>query len=85
MNRKSTTLSYNLRNDDGDDIININISWENGDLNSLQANLNTWLRSMNVPLKVVASTIGVELADPKFPSSGAGVNYESGGAGKDPL
>ena len=62
MDRKSTTLSYNLRNDDGDDIININISWENGDLNALQANLNTWLRSMGVPLKVVANKM--ELEDP---------------------
>lgn len=62
MNRKNTSLSYNLRNDDGDDIININISWENGDLNTLQANLNTWLRSMGVPLKVVANKM--ELEDP---------------------
>lgn len=62
MNRKNTSLSYNLRNDEGDDIININISWENGDLNALQTNLNTWLRSINVPLKVVANKL--ELTDP---------------------
>ena len=52
-----TDLSYSERNSDsGDDIINVNINWENGNLESLQTNLNTWLRSIGVPLKVIAET-----------------------------
>jgi hypothetical protein len=47
-------LQFYERDDNGNDIININISWENGDMNSLQTNLNTWLRSMDAPLRVVA-------------------------------
>ena len=61
--RTRTDLTYTKRNEDGDDIINVNISWENGDLNALQDNLNTWLRSIKVPLKVVANKI--EVTDPK--------------------
>lgn len=54
-NRTRTELIFNERNDDtNDDIINVNISWENGNLESLQTNLNKWLRFINVPLKVVA-------------------------------
>ena len=53
-NRNNTSLQYVERNEENDDIININISWENGDINALQTNLNTWLRSMNSPLKVIA-------------------------------
>ena len=68
--RSRTDLTYTKRNQDGDDIININISWENGDLNSLQYNLNTWLRSMNVPLKVVADTAGA--GNSKSNNQGAG-------------
>lgn len=53
----NTNLSYTCRDrESGDDIINVNISWENGNLESLQTNLNTWLRSINVPLKVVANS-----------------------------
>lgn len=54
MARTRTDLTFTNRNEDGDDIINVSISWENGDLNALQDNLNTWLRSINAPLKVIA-------------------------------
>jgi len=58
-----TELSFYRRDkNSGDDIISININWENGDLNTLQANINTWLRSIKVPLKVVADKI--EVLDP---------------------
>ena len=53
-NRNSTNLQYVERNEDHDDIININISWENGDIHTLQTNLNKWLASVGAPLKAVA-------------------------------
>jgi hypothetical protein len=53
-NRSNTNLQFYERDEDGNDIINICISWENGDMNALQYKLNTWLRSINAPLKVVA-------------------------------
>ena len=69
----NTNLQFYERDEDGNDIININISWENGDNHALQANLNTWLRSIGAPLKVVAelskhvecqAEVGRELQDP---------------------
>lgn len=51
--RSNTNLQFYERDDDGNDIININISWENGDNHALQDNLNTWLRSIGAPLKVI--------------------------------
>lgn len=62
--RTRTDLTFTKRNEDGDDIINVNISWENGDWHALQNNLNTWLRSINVPLKVVANKL--EVTDPTY-------------------
>jgi tRNA threonylcarbamoyladenosine modification (KEOPS) complex Pcc1 subunit len=50
----TTNLQFYERDDNNNDVININISWENGDVNALQTNLNTWLRSINAPLRVVA-------------------------------
>jgi len=55
--RNTTNLQFYERDDDNNDIININISWENGDVNALQTNLNTWLRSIDAPLKVVADPL----------------------------
>lgn len=52
--RTRTSLSYSKRDEDGNDLINVDVSWENGDLYTLQENLNTWLRATNVALKVVA-------------------------------
>lgn len=59
--RTRTALDYSERYEDsGDDKVNININWENGDLHDLQMNLNRWLTTIGVPLKVVA----VEPKDP---------------------
>jgi tRNA threonylcarbamoyladenosine modification (KEOPS) complex Pcc1 subunit len=72
---RNTNLQFYERDEDGNDIININISWENGDNYALQTNLNTWLRSIGAPLKVIAelpkhvecqAEVGRELQDPAF-------------------
>lgn len=48
-----TELSYYVRdNNSGDDIINININWEQGDASVLKENLNRWLKAINAPLSV---------------------------------
>lgn len=74
--RTRTSLSYSKRDEDGNDLINVDVSWENGDLYALQENLNTWLRACNVSLKVVAD----------YPKPGAGAVYgDQSGAGQEPF
>lgn len=74
-NQTNTNLHFYERDGNGNDVININISWENGDNHALQTNLNTWLRSIGAPLKVVTdlpkhvecrAEVGRELQDPAF-------------------
>lgn len=71
--RSNIHLQFYERDENGNDTINVVISWENGDNHALQKNLNTWLRSIGAPLKVVAglpmhvecqAEVGRELQDP---------------------
>ena len=34
------------------DVLNLNMSWELGDIESVKRNLNTWLSAISIPLQV---------------------------------
>jgi predicted transcriptional regulator YheO len=47
-------VSYALRdNETHDDILCVNMNWENRSLEEVKNNLNTWLRAANLDLEVV--------------------------------
>jgi hypothetical protein len=47
-------VQYNARDSQtNDDIVSLNMSWENRDIEGIMTNLNTWLIAIGVPLKVV--------------------------------
>lgn len=47
-------VSYNLRDDNtNDDIISVNMNWENRSIDEVKNNLNTWLRAAGLDLEVV--------------------------------
>jgi tRNA threonylcarbamoyladenosine modification (KEOPS) complex Pcc1 subunit len=51
---ESWNVSYSARDaQSGDDIMSLNMGWENREVASVQANLNTWLRAIGLPLEVV--------------------------------
>ena len=48
------SVSYTLRdNNTHDDIISVNMNWENRSLEEVKNNINTWLRAANLDLEVV--------------------------------
>ena len=48
------SVSYTLRDDNtNDDIISVNMNWENRSLDEVKNNINTWLRAANLDLEVV--------------------------------
>ena len=52
--RDSYNVSYTLRDDDtNDDIIVVNMNWENRTVEEVKNNLNTWLRASGLELEVV--------------------------------
>ncbi len=47
-------ISFTRRDkNSSEDIINLSMSWENGDVEHVMENLNTWLTAIKMPLKVV--------------------------------
>ena len=47
-------VQYNARDSQtNDDIVSLNMSWENRDIEGIMTNLNTWLIAIGVPIKVV--------------------------------
>ena len=47
-------ISFTRRDkNSSEDIINLSMSWENGDVEHVMENLNTWLTAIKTPLKVV--------------------------------
>ena len=47
-------VQYNARDSQtNDDIVSLNMSWENRDIEGIMTNLNTLLIAIGVPLKVV--------------------------------
>lgn len=47
-------VGYTLRDDNtNDDIICVNMNWENRSIEEVKNNLNTWLRAANLDLEVV--------------------------------
>ena len=54
-------VSYNLRDDNtNDDIISVNMNWENRSLEEVKNNLNTWLRAAGLELEVVDKKAGAK-------------------------
>jgi len=50
------SISFTRREkNSGEDMINLSMSWENGDVEHAMENLNTWLTAIKAPLKVVES------------------------------
>jgi len=48
------SISFTRREkNSGEDMINLSMSWENGDVEHAMENLNTWLTAIKAPLKVV--------------------------------
>jgi hypothetical protein len=48
------SVSYTLRDDNtNDDIISVNMNWENRSIDEVKNNINTWLRAANLDLEVV--------------------------------
>lgn len=46
-------ISFTRRDkNSSEDIINLSMSWENGDVEHVMDNLNTWLTAIKAPLKV---------------------------------
>ncbi len=51
---ESYRVSYTARDrKTNDDIMNLEMNWENRDLEDVKKNLNTWLTAIGVPLDVV--------------------------------
>jgi len=51
---ESWNVSYSARDaQTNDDVMSLNMGWENRDVVSVQANLNTWLKAIGLPLEVV--------------------------------
>lgn len=49
-------VSFNRRDKNtSEEIVNLSMSWENGDVEHVMENLNTWLAAIKIPLKVVES------------------------------
>lgn len=54
-------VSYNLRDDNtNDDIISVNMNWENRSIEEVKNNLNTWLRAAGLELEVVDKKVGTK-------------------------
>jgi len=52
--KDSYNVCYTLRDDDtNDDIIVVNMNWENRSVEEVKNNLNTWLRASGLKLEVV--------------------------------
>jgi hypothetical protein len=52
--KDSYNVSYTLRDDNtNDDIISVNMNWENRSIDEVKNNINTWLRAANLDLEVV--------------------------------
>jgi hypothetical protein len=48
------SVSYTLRdNETHDDIVSVNMNWENRSPEEVKNNINTWLRASNLDLEVV--------------------------------
>ena len=53
---ESWNVSYSSREaTTGEDVISLQMNWENRDVETTMKNLNTWLTAIGVPLKVVES------------------------------
>jgi tRNA threonylcarbamoyladenosine modification (KEOPS) complex Pcc1 subunit len=51
---ESWNVSYYARDaQTNEDIMSLNMGWENRDVVGVQANLNTWLKAIGLPLEVV--------------------------------
>ena len=51
---ESWNISFTRRDkNSSEDIINLSMSWENGDVEHVMESLNTWLTAIKTPLKVV--------------------------------
>ena len=49
-------VSYSSRESTtGEDVVSLQMNWENRDIETVMKNLNTWLTAIGVPLKVVES------------------------------
>ena len=49
-------VSYSSREaTTGEDVVSLQMNWENRDIETVMKNLNTWLTAIGVPLKVVES------------------------------
>lgn len=48
------SVEYTLRDDNtNDDIVRVNMNWENRPLEEVKTNLNKWLVAIDIPLEVV--------------------------------
>jgi len=48
------SVEYTLRDDNtNDDIVRVNMNWENRPLEEIKSNLNKWLVAIDIPLEVV--------------------------------
>lgn len=48
------SVEYTLRDDNtNDDIVRVNMNWENRPLEEVKSNLNKWLVAIDIPLEVV--------------------------------
>jgi hypothetical protein len=51
---ESWSVSYYARDgQSGEDVLNLQLSWENRSVEEVMKHLNTWLTAINVPLTVV--------------------------------
>ena len=53
VNESWNVQYYSREAQSGEDIMNLNMGWENRDIDSVQKNLNTWLTAIGINLEVV--------------------------------